>query len=164
MRAGEPEHVRQQKTIGFTDLKRWLRHRHPMIYLDRVLDYEPGSHLTSLLSVSGQLDVVAGHFPERAIYPASHLSQAFAQSGIILYQLSTAPLEDDELTLIGSMKSRFTRVVVPGDQVVFHVKAESIRGATFVFSCRATVSDQTAAMFKGTLVKVGVKDLGEQLW
>lgn len=152
------------RTLGFTEIKQWLRHRHPMIYIDRVLDYEPGSHLTSTLLVSGTMDVIAGHFPERAIFPASHLTQAFAQSGIILYQLSTSPVADDELTLIGSMKSRFTRIVVPGDQVVFTVKSELIQDSTFFFSGRATVEGRTVAAFKGTLVRVKVADMGRMLW
>ncbi|MGW7595808.1 3-hydroxyacyl-ACP dehydratase FabZ family protein, partial [Streptomyces rubiginosohelvolus] len=79
-----------KRTMGFTELKSWLRHRHPMVYLDRILDYEPGVRLRSSLSVSGTMDVIAGHFPDRAVFPASHLTQAFAQSGIILYQLSTS--------------------------------------------------------------------------
>ncbi|NEJ54584.1 beta-hydroxyacyl-ACP dehydratase, partial [Rhizobium leguminosarum] len=27
---------RQPRVMGFTELKGWLRHRHPMVYLDRV--------------------------------------------------------------------------------------------------------------------------------
>lgn len=160
----ETETAREPKTLGFTELKQWLRHRHPMIYLDRVLDHEPGEFLTSLLSVSAQIDAVAGHFPERAIYPASHLSQAFAQSGIILYQMTTSPLAEDEITLVGSMKSRFTKIVVPGDQVVFRVRNDGVRANTFQFSCRATVDDRPVAAFSGTLVRVKVADLGNPLW
>ncbi|MGW4384129.1 3-hydroxyacyl-ACP dehydratase FabZ family protein [Kitasatospora sp. NPDC004531] len=152
------------RTIGFTELKQWLRHRHPMIYIDRVTDYEPGVHLQSLLSVSGNLDAIAGHFPERAIFPGSHLMQAFAQSGIILYQLSTRPLEDDELTLIGSVTSRFTRPVVPGDQVVFDVRANRISEGVFFFSSRATVGPHRVGAFKGTLTRTKVEALGRQLW
>ncbi|MFD0891315.1 3-hydroxyacyl-ACP dehydratase FabZ family protein [Streptosporangium algeriense] len=162
--AGSPATSRTPRTLGFTELKRWLRHRHPMIYLDRVLDYEPGEFLQSLLLVSGQTDTIAGHFPERAIYPASHLTQAFAQSGIVLFQLSTTPLADDELTLIGAVQSRFVKIVVPGDVVRFDVTAESIRHRLFTFSARASVAGVPVAQFRGTLVRVGVADLGEQLW
>ncbi|MGW2352516.1 3-hydroxyacyl-ACP dehydratase FabZ family protein [Actinacidiphila glaucinigra] len=153
-----------KRTMGFTELKDWLRHRHPMLYLDRVLDYEPGDYLQSSLSVSGTMDALAGHFPERAVFPASHLTQAFAQSGIILYQLSTTRLSEDEITLIGSVKSRFTRIVVPGDRVIFDVKSDRLSGNTFFFSCKATVDDKLVAAFKGTLVRAKVADLGEQLW
>ena len=152
------------KAIGFTELKTWLRHSHPMIYIDRIVDHEPGAYLKSLLSVSATMDVIAGHFPERAIYPGSHLMQAFAQSGIILYQMSTSKLQDDELTLIGSVKSRFLKPVVPGDQVLFDVRVDKLEDTVFHFSCKATVGSKPVAAFKGTLVRTKVAELGEQLW
>lgn len=150
--------------MGFTELKGWLRHRHPMVYLDRVLDYSPGEFVKSLMAVSGQTDAISGHFPERAVFPASHMMQAIAQSAIILAQVSTSPLADDEITLIGSVKARFTQVVVPGDQVVFTTVCESLRGDFLTFACRAEVSGRTVARTKGTLVRTKVAALGEQLW
>lgn len=156
--------ARTPRTMGFTELKGWLRHRHPMIYLDRILDYEPREYVTSLMAVSGQTDAISGHFPERAIFPASHMMQAIAQSAIILAQLSTSPLTDEEITLIGSVKARFTHVVVPGDQIIFTTRCESLRDNVLVFSCRATVSGKPVAMTRGTLVRTKITDLGEQLW
>jgi 3-hydroxyacyl-[acyl-carrier-protein] dehydratase len=150
--------------LGFSEIKTWLRHRHPMIYIDRIVDHEPGVFLKSLLSVSGNLDAIAGHFPERAIYPGSHLMQAFAQSGIILYQMSTRRLRDDELTLIGSVRSRFSAPVVPGDQVLFDVRADRLAGTTFFFSARVTVDDRRVAAFRGTLTRRSIDQLGRQLW
>lgn len=156
--------AREPRTMGFTELKGWLRHRHPMVYLDRILDYEPGEYVKSLMLVSGQTDAISGHFPERGIFPASHMMQAIAQSAIILAQLSTSPLADDEITLIGSVKAKFTRLVVPGDQVVFTTTHEGLRDKFFTFACRAEVSGKPVAMTKGTLARVNVAELGEQLW
>ena len=59
------EAPRVPNTMGFSELRSWLRHRHPMVFLDRVLDYEPAQFLTATVAVSGALDVMAGHFPER---------------------------------------------------------------------------------------------------
>lgn len=154
----------EKKAIGFTGLRKWLRHRHPMILLDRVLDHEPGEFLTGLLSVSGGLDSIAGHFPERAIYPGSNLIQAFSQCGIMLFQMSTSPLAEDELTLVGSVEARFFKVAVPGDQVVFHVKADRIIQNTFHFSGKATVEDVRIAAFRATLIRARAADLGSPLW
>ncbi|WP_051499102.1 3-hydroxyacyl-ACP dehydratase FabZ family protein [Nocardia sp. BMG51109] len=152
------------RTMGFTELKGWLRHRHPMVFLDRVLDYEPGDYLTSLMVVSGQTDAIAGHFPERGIFPASHLLQAVAQSAIILLQLSTSPLAEDEITLVGSVQARFGRIVVPGDQIVFRTTKESLDSRYFTFACRARVRDQHAATVRGTLARLHTSELGDQLW
>lgn len=155
---------REAKPLGFTELRGWLRHRHPMILLDRILDHEPGDFITALLSVTGKDDCIAGHFPERAIYPGSQLIQAFAQSGIILYQMGTSMLRDDELTLICSVESRFFKIVVPGDQVIFHVKAEQTIKNAFYFSGKATVLSDRVAAFRANLIRVNVADMGSPLW
>lgn len=153
-----------RRSMGFTEMKTWLRHRHPMLYLDRVLDYEPGVRLVSRLSASAQTDAIAGHFPERAIYPASHLSQAFAQTGIILFQVSTSRLAEDELTLVGAMNSRFFRIVAPGDTVTITVTVDRLMGSTFFFSGRATVDSTTVAAFRANLVRRKTADMGHQWW
>ncbi|MGP4016047.1 3-hydroxyacyl-ACP dehydratase FabZ family protein [Saccharopolyspora sp. 5N708] len=152
------------RQLGFSELKQLLRHRHPMIYIDRVTNYEPGSHLQSVLSVSANLDSIAGHFPERAIFPGSHLMQAFAQSGIVFYQLSTQPLTDDEITLIGSVKSRFTGIVVPGDRVLFDLRQDRLQDNVFFFSANATVDGRRMAAFSGNLIRTTIQRLGRQLW
>lgn len=152
------------KPLGFTELKKWLRHRHPMVLLDRILDHEPGEFLTATVAVSGGLDVIAGHFPERAIYPGSSLTQAFAQTGIILFQMSTSLLNDDELTLVGSMEARFFKIVVPGDLVVFRTRADRIVGNVFQFSGDARVAQTRVGAFRASLIRVRAEQLGAPLW
>jgi 3-hydroxyacyl-[acyl-carrier-protein] dehydratase len=155
---------RPKKPIGFTDLKKWLRHRHPMILIDRITDHEPGEFLDGLVSVSGSLDSISGHFPERAIYPGSHLIQAFAQCGIILLQMGTSVLSEDELTLVGAVHARFFKVVVPGDQVVFHVTADRTANSLFYFSGTATVDNKRVAAFRANLIRTHVRAMGDPLW
>lgn len=150
--------------MGFTALKEWLRHRHPMILLDRILDYRPGESLTALVAASGGLDFMAGHFPDRAIYPGSHLIQAFAQSGIILFQLSTTKLQEDEVTVIGSVEARFFHVIVPGDRVEIHATVERLSGRTFWFSGKALVDGKRVAAFRASLVRAHLKDMGAPAW
>ncbi|MBJ6764378.1 beta-hydroxyacyl-ACP dehydratase [Myxococcaceae bacterium JPH2] len=155
---------RQPKPLGFTALRQWLRHRHPMILLDRIVDHEPGKFLDALISISGNTDCIAGHFPERAIYPGSNLIQAFAQAGIILYQMSTSMLAEDELTLIGSVEARFLKVVVPGDQVLLRVQVNRLAGGLFTYSGKAMVGTTRVAAFRASLVRSKVSELGSPLW
>lgn len=162
--AAPANEVRQPKPLGFTDLRKWLRHRHPMVLLDRITDHEPGKFLEALISISGNVDCIAGHFPERAIYPGSNLMQANAQAGIILYQMSTSMLAEDELTLIGSVDSRFFKVVVPGDQIVLRITANRLVGNMFQYSGKMTVEGNRVAAFRASLVRTKVSDLGSPLW
>jgi len=155
---------KNKKTMGFTELKKWLRHRHPMIMVDRIIDYEPHEFLTALLNVSGSMDCIAGHFPERAIYPGSNLIQAFSQCGIILLQLCSSKLKDDEVTVVGSINTRFYKVVVPGDTVILHLKVDKQIQNLFYFSGTATVEGERVCAFKFSIARMLVKDLGDPLW
>ncbi|WP_081706444.1 3-hydroxyacyl-ACP dehydratase FabZ family protein [Nocardia sp. CNY236] len=150
--------------LGFSQIKDLLRHRHPMLYLDRVTMYVPGESLTGLLAVSGNMDAIAGHFPERAVFPGTHLAQAFSQAGIVLYLLSSRPLRDDEMTLVGALNSRFSAPVVPGDVVRFDLRVRRLLEDTMLFGARAHVEQRTVARFRGTLSRVSVDRMGEQLW
>lgn len=156
--------LREKNVIGFSDLKKWLRHRHPMIFIDRVIDYEPGKYIEALLAVSGSLDCIAGHFPERAIYPASHLIQAFSQCGIILFQVSTYPIEEDELTLVGSINSRFFKVIVPGDTVKLKLNLDKLYLNTAFFYGDATVEGKRVASIKLSVTKTKIASLSNSLW
>jgi 3-hydroxyacyl-[acyl-carrier-protein] dehydratase len=158
----QPE--RTPRTLGFTELKTWLRHRHPMVMLDRVTDYEPGRFLNARLAVSGSLDFVAGHFPERAVFPGSHLIQALSQAAIILFQLSTSKLLDDELTLISSVEARFFKVIVPGDLVELRITVERLVGDLLKVTGRAEVEGVRSAAMRATLVRTKVAALGTPQW
>ncbi|MBN1203850.1 MAG: beta-hydroxyacyl-ACP dehydratase [Myxococcaceae bacterium] len=135
-----------------------------MVLLDRIVDHEPGEFLDALVCVSGNLDFIAGHFPERAIYPGSHLIQAFAQAGIILFQMSTSPLKEDEMTLVSSVEARFLKMVVPGDQVMLQLKVDRIVQNLFSFSAQARVGSTRVAACRINLARARVADVGSPLW
>lgn len=122
-----------------------------------------------MFAVSAEMSALSGHLPERgltpgAILPGSHTMQAFAQSGVLLYQLSSAPLADDEVTLVGTVTSRFLAPVVPGDQVVLDVRADRLSGHTFAFSATATVEDTSVAGFRGAMSRVKIDPTAARPW
>ncbi|GAA0367660.1 hotdog domain-containing protein [Streptomyces olivoreticuli] len=146
-----------------------MRGRHPRLFIDRVLDHEPGVFLRSMFAVSAEMGAVSGHLPERGltpgvILPGSHTMQAFAQSGVLLYQLSSAPLADDEVTLVGTVKCRFLAPVVPGDQVVLDVRADRLSGHTFTFSATAKVEDRPVARFRAAMSRAKIDPAGARPW
>lgn len=156
--------ARTKRIMGFTELKQWLRHRHPMVLLDRVTDYEPGAFLNARVMVSGSLDFVAAHFPERAIYPGTHLIQALSQAAIILFQLSTSRLTDEELTLVSSVEARFLHPVVPGDAVDLQVTVEHLSGNLLQVKGRALVDAKRVAAMRASLVRTPWAKMGAPPW
>lgn len=156
--------VKNNTTMGFSELKKWLRHRHPLILIDRVLHYLPGKELSAVMVISGNDDTLAGHFPERAIYPGSHLIQAMSQCGIILLQLSTSKLEEDELTLIGGVSAKFHNITVPGDSLNIHIKVDRLYKNSMFFSGCAKVGDKKIISISANIARVNVEAVGDVLW
>ena len=151
------------KMLGFSELKKWLRHKHPMIFLDRVIDYNLKEYLKAIVVISGNMDCIDGHFPGRAIFPATHLQQSFCQAAIILLQLSTSRLKEDEIAMVGSMSSRFYKAAVPGDTVQVHVVIERLYESSLIFSGTASVEGKRIATIKSTIVRSKI-NTDNQLW
>ena len=154
----------QKKALGFSEIKKWLRHKHPVIYLDRVIDYGPGVYLTAILAISGNMDCMAGHFPERAIFPGTHLLQSFSQAGILLFQLSTRLLQEDEVTVVGAINGRFFAPIVPGDQVNIHLSVEKLYQDIIFFNGEACVNGKRVAAMKANIKRVAVTQFTEVAW
>ncbi|MFZ2314890.1 MAG: beta-hydroxyacyl-ACP dehydratase [Gammaproteobacteria bacterium] len=152
------------KTLGFSELKKWLRHKHPMIFLDRVVDYRVQEYLKALLVISGNMDCIDAHFPGRSLFPATHLQQSFCQAAIILLQLSTMRLMDDEIAMVGSMNSRFYKAAVPGDTIHIDVKVERLYTNSLIFSGEAFVDGSRIATINSTIVRSKINNMSQQLW
>src|SRR5881392_3067579 len=105
-----------KKVIGFSEIKeKYLPHRYPIIMLDRITDYRTGEYVEAIKCVTGNSPELVGHFPDRAIMPATQVVQGFAQLAIIFFKLSMGQLTDEEMTLITSVKFRFLAPIYPGD-------------------------------------------------
>lgn len=152
-----------QKQLGFSDIRQWLRHKHPMIFLDRIVAYELGQSIVGLLAISGNMDCIDGHFPGKAIFPGTHLQQSFCQAAIILFQMSTSRLTEHEVTMIGSMNSRFYKAAVPGDIVHIEITANSLRESTFIFSGVASVEGEKIATIQSSMVRKKLNEVGPLL-
>src|SRR6266540_4257133 len=104
-----------KKVIGFTRIKEeYLPHRYPIIMLDRVTDYREGEYIKAIKCVTGNSPELVGHFPDRAIMPATYIVQALAQLAIVFLKLSRGALQEDEMTVVTTTKFKFLQPVFPG--------------------------------------------------
>jgi 3-hydroxyacyl-[acyl-carrier-protein] dehydratase len=130
--------------LDFEELKKLLPQRFPYIMIDKVTDCEPGKEAEAVKNVSGNDIFFLGHFPERAILPGTSIVEAMAQTAIVIFATGKA-IEDDAkrpVYYLGSVKARFHKPVVPGDQLKIKATAvKSLPTGGFV-SAEAHVDDK----------------------
>ncbi len=124
-----------------------LPHRYPFLLVDRVTEFESDKRLRALKNVSINEPFFQGHFPGHPVMPGVLIIEALAQASGILVQLSrkgdgaTNPL----YYLVKVDKAKFTRIVLPGDQLILDVELKRMIRGMGQFICQASVDGQPAA-------------------
>ena len=104
--------------MSFEEVRATLPQKYPFIFIDRVLELEPGQRIVCIKNVTGNEAFFAGHFPDFAVMPGALILEALAQATIILFKRSdTGPSDPDSLFLFGGVKGRMLKPVFPGDQL-----------------------------------------------
>ena len=118
-----------------------LPHRFPFLLIDRIRSIELGKRILALKNVTVNEPFFQGHFPGRPIMPGVLILEAMAQAaGILVFRTQgDKPDINSVYYLAGIDKARFTKPVVPGDQLEIEVTLErGVRGV-WKFACTARV-------------------------
>jgi 3-hydroxyacyl-[acyl-carrier-protein] dehydratase len=154
-----------KRVIGFSEMKeKYLPHRYPIIMLDRITDYREGEYIEAIKCVTGNSPELVGHFPDRAIMPATFVIQAFAQLAIVFFKLSNGALTDDEMTLITSTKFKFLGPIFPGDTLKLILKPSRLTASVGIFNSNALVDDKSVVRGTLTLAKTSVSKFENSPW
>jgi 3-hydroxyacyl-[acyl-carrier-protein] dehydratase len=154
-----------KRIIGFSEMKeKYLQHRYPILMLDRITDYREGEYIEAVKCVTGNSPELVGHFPERAIMPATNVVQGFAQLAVVFFKLSNGELSDDEMTLITAVKFRLLGPVCPGDTLELVLKPKKLDGAVGIFAGDARVDGRTVVKGGLTLAKTAVARFSGTPW
>lgn len=136
----------QLKTADVTMIQRIIPHRYPFLLIDRVRDIELGKSARGVKNVSINEPQFTGHFPGKPIFPGVMIVEAMAQTASVLVGLTLDLVDKEPLVYFMSIdKTRFRRMVVPGDVLELNVTVK--RGSTKIwkFDGVATVDGEVAA-------------------
>jgi len=124
--------------LDINEIRKMLPHRYPFLFVDRVLEVEPGKSIVGLKNVSMDEPFFQGHFPDRPIMPGVLIVEAMAQTAGVLVYKSTGT--DDKMVYFMSVdRVKFRKPVRPGDQLRLEVQALQQRGKAWKFKGAARV-------------------------
>jgi 3-hydroxyacyl-[acyl-carrier-protein] dehydratase len=125
-------------------IRRLLPHRYPMLLVDRVLDWQPGSFVRAVKNVTINEPFFQGHFPAYPVMPGVLVIEAMAQVAGLLTMLSDVARRDgSQLVLFAGIdEARFKRQVAPGDTLLLEAHLERAVRGIGRFRTKATVGDE----------------------
>ena len=131
--------------MDINEIREYLPHRFPFLFVDRVLAWEPNQSLLAYKNVTINEHFFIGHFPQRPVMPGVLIIEALAQAvGLLMLKSSElsadplAPKKQDSFFLVGVDEARFKRIVEPGDQLQLEIKV--LVAKRHVWKCNAVAS------------------------
>src|SRR5919204_3532448 len=123
-RYGESTPVRTP--LGREQIEQIIPHRDPFLFLDEVLELEPGERVVARKLVRGDEWFFPGHFPGRPIMPGVIMVEALAQAGAVAV-LSHEENRGKLALFAGIDDVRFKRIVSPGEELILTCELENAR-------------------------------------
>ena len=135
--------------VEANEIQKYLPHRYPFLLIDRVLhmETEPQKRLVGVKNVSINEPFFNGHFPGNAVMPGVLIIESMAQAAGMLANLD-AELHGKRGSLYYLVKvdnARFSKTVVPGDQLTLDVVQKRIIRNMGQYVCKAFVDGQRVA-------------------
>lgn len=142
--------------LEHAELKRILPHRHPILQVDRVLEFEPDRRIVAVKAVSGAepcyagLDADAGH-----AYPVSLLMESLGQTGAVLWlrsaELAGRPV--DGTLIFGSARNLvLDSAAYPGDVLRHAVELTTVKGGNAFMYGETWIGDRRIATIESMQV------------
>ena len=138
-----------QLPIDVTAIQALLPHRFPFLLVDRVVEFEPHKRVLGIKNVTINEPFFQGHFPGHQVMPGVLVIEALAQAGGVLTQLSSQVDgsfgEGKIFYLVKIDNARFSRMVVPGDQLQLEVTIKRLIRNMAMYTGVARVDGQQVA-------------------
>lgn len=138
-----------QLPIDVNTIQSLLPHRFPFLLVDRVVEFEPHTRVLGIKNVTINEPFFQGHFPGQPVMPGVLVIEALAQAGGVLTQLSSQVDgtfgEGKIFYLVKIDNAKFSRMVVPGDQLQLEVTIKRLIRNMAMYTGIARVDGQQVA-------------------
>lgn len=125
------------------EIKEIIPHREPFLLIDEVIELEPGKRCVARTYIKETDFWFAGHFPDNPVTPGVLLVEMLAQTGAVC--AGTLPENRGKTALFARLdKTKFKRMVLPGDVLTLEVEMIKLRGQVGVGKGMATVDGEVA--------------------
>lgn len=146
-RSGRPDSTEgAPRRIDLEGIKRMIPHRDPFLLIEAVEAVVRGESAVGIKRLSGEENWFEGHFPGEPIMPGVLMVEGLAQTAGVLV-VDTLGMADQNLLVYFMTvdKTRFRRLVRPGDVIEYHVRILRGRGKVWKFHGEARVGGEVAA-------------------
>lgn len=127
-------------------IKRMIPHRYPFLLIDHVKDIAVGDSAVGIKNVTVNEPHFQGHFPDKPVMPGVLIVEAMAQTAGVLVVETKEMIDQGLLVYFMTLdKTRFRKIVAPGDVLELHVKILRGRGKIWKFWGEAKVGGEVAA-------------------
>jgi 3-hydroxyacyl-[acyl-carrier-protein] dehydratase len=120
-----------------------IPHRDPFLFVDEVVELDPGVRAHGRYRVRGDEDWLRGHFPGNPIVPGVLMVEAAAQVAA-LCALSHPDHAGKFGVFAGIDEVRFRRIVRPGDTLDLVIDVDRLRGRIGRVRAAVTVDGESA--------------------
>lgn len=102
-------------------IKKILPHRYPFLFVDAILEFEPGKRIVGVKNVTGNEEFFQGHFPGHPVMPGVIIIEAMAQTGGIMLLNEEAKPEEKIVYFMSIDNAKFRKPVLPGSQLIMEL-------------------------------------------
>ena len=126
------------------DIKEYLPHREPFLFIDEVVDIDINNEIHARKYIAKDEYFLEGHFPDNPIFPGVIIIEALGQaSGILGFlTMGKTPEEGSIYVLAGVDNVRFRRRERPGDTIDIYSKVLGEKRGIWKFDCRAELNNE----------------------
>jgi 3-hydroxyacyl-[acyl-carrier-protein] dehydratase len=133
-------------TLNVSQIKRYLPHRYPFLFVDAVEDAVIGEWLRARKAVTTNEEFFNGHFPGNPVVPGVIQLEAMAQAAALLAILGGAGVDATKSIYVGAINDcRFRKPIVPGDVMEITARIKKYKLGTWKFECEVRVGGEVAS-------------------